>query len=1253
MQVLRKFLCACVLIFLEATLAWASITGTISGIVTDASGSVVPGVTVTAINTQTAIRSVVKTDAKGFYSFTDLAVGTYNIQAEQKGFKIYEKDGIVVDANSAIRVDIALEVGTVAEKVTVSSDTVQVETQSTQMGEVINSEKLTAVPLDGRDFTNLLDLQPGVVPNAYAGQASEMGNRPVAGGSGNAGNQSMNGQREAANGFMINGANVEEGKNNGTAAIPNLDSLAEFRIITNNFDAEYGNYSGGQVNVVTKSGANDFHGDAFEFLRNTIFDARDYFANTPGDTAGKYNQNQFGGTLGGPIKKDRTFFFADYQGTRQIIGETRTTDVPSPLDITGNLSDGIAGTLGGSVNSDCSANPSTCWSQVLSNRLGYGVSPNEPYYQSGCTSTTWTGPTDTTGCVFPNQTIPMTAWSPVATAIIAKNYIPPPNGSFVNSHGQTIDTFTSNTGEQRLRDDKVGLRVDFNTRLGMLSGYYHGDDYVLHSPGRVAPGFGSLDRGRVQVAVVSLTKSFGSTSVNEARFSYLRSAQVIGFPSGGLGVPLSSLGFVTPWGPSGGISPISPSIEGVPSISLGSGLASIGVASSPTKQFNNTFQWQDNYTKIIGRHSLKFGGQFHYDQLDDRNYFDEDGGFGFNKDETGASFASFLLGAPSSFTQASQQLLDSRSKYFGVFAQDSWRVTPDLTFNFGVRWEFVNPWYDIQNKLETIIPGVQSVVFPGAPTGYLVPGDPCTPGGAPGCIPSSLAPTQYHNFSPRLGLAYSPSADSGFIAKLTGGPGKTSIRLGYGIFYTNVEDLGLFQELGDAPYGEFYSSTTPMDLATPYDFRSSGAVIPQVFPFTFPPANVSAKNPDTTFPWATYEPISGALAYNYHNVTPRTEDYELSVQRQFGTNTVLSLSYVGNQGHHLVTELEANPGNEALCNQLNQPPFTPTPGTPFTPFCDGSSGGAENNNGNGPYVLPQGVTTYPSAATPVVETTAPCANNAAVTCNAINSLYTVLGPNMGDNPYISTIAQSSYKSLQVSVRHNSGLSSFLLGYTYSKCRDNASGLEEGVNPFNPRLSTGLCFFDVTHNFIGSYEQHIPFDRLFHATSGWANKLAAGWEISGITTFATGLPVQMSEGDDNSATGTQNTEAPIDLPNYTPGGGPLYMDKNPRHGNAYFNTNLFSFEGTDPISGAWMTAQIGNSPRTFFHGPGLNNWDLALLKDTKLTESKSLQFRFEAFNVFNHAQFSNPDGNIDDGTFGQVTSTSQGPRILQAALKFLF
>jgi len=1164
----------------------------------------------------------------------------------------------------------------VTEKVTVESQAVHVETQSTQMGEVINSQKMTAVPLNGRDFTNLLSLQPGVVPFQYANalQDSNLSDRTV-GGSGalNGGNQSINGQRETSNGFMVNGANVEEGKNNGTSIIPNLDSIEEFRIITNNFDAEYGNYSGGQVNVVTKSGTNSLHGSVFEFNRNTAFNARNYFS-PPGD-APKLIQNQFGTTVGGPIKRDKLFFFADYQGTRRIFAPTQTAFVPD-----GSF-DGVTptGQSGYALSPTESANLSggaTVQGQQLASNLSaalpYPVAVGEPYFFTGCTSGSGATPCVFPGTAsFPGGVVPTAAFSAPSVKLLP--FLPgpfPPN----TVNGQNFPNFTTSAFDQRLRDDKGAFRLDANTRYGMLSAYYHVDDDTLLNPfpnsGATVPApnigaFTATDMTRAQVLVLSDTKAFGSTAVNEFRFSYVRNAAHLFTPSGGLtqnGQPitLASLGFTTPVGSgstfNGGVAPIAPQFEGVPNIAFAGELSptTIGVPADTPNQFNNTFQWQDNFSKVIGTHSIKFGGQFHYDQINDRNLFGENGAYTFDGSETGSDFVDFLIGAPGFFIQASKQILDSRSKYMGLYGQDSWRVTPNLTLNYGLRWEFSQPWYDTQGKLETLIPGKQSVLFPagtcdgctGAPTGWVVPGDPG--------VPKTLAPTQYHNFSPRIGIAYSPAWGSGLLATLTGGPGKTSIRAGFGLYYSAFEDLTGFQEIGDAPFGLFWFQSGSFFQA-PFMDRGDGSAV-QRFPFTFPP--VPVKQPDPNFNWAQVEPISSSLAFEHTNKLPYSEHYELSIERQFGSNTVVSVSYVGNQAHRLLTSIEANPGNQQLCLQLNDAPFNPNPGTQNCgPF-------GESNQ----YTLPPGVD-YPSAATAAVQLVpaSTCGTHGPAQC-VVNGTYTVLGPQnnvqvFGNNPFEATIAQSSYNSLQASVRHTGSYSTFLFGYTYSKCMDDASELIEGINPFNPKLSTSLCAFDVKHNFVASYETKIPFDRLFHTTEGWKNKLASGWAISGITSFVSGLPVSLSYPNDNSFTGTAGTSAPIDLPEFIPGGS-IYINKNPRSKQPYFN-NILPTQNPDgsvtcPGPGGIFCdepfGQIGNAKRRFFYGPGLNNWDMALLKDTKLTESKTLQFRFEAFNIWNHAQFSgqlSPGfGSFGSNGFG-VISAAYDPRILQAGLKFLF
>ena len=1174
-----------VFVLFAVALASAGITGSISGVVTDKSGAVISGASVTATDILTGVQTTQKTDAKGFYNLPTLAVGTYNLEIKQVGFKTYLQTGLVIDANSALRVDASLAIGSINEKIEVSTEAAQVETQSTQMGEVIEGSKITSVPLNGRSFMGLLALQPGVSPyQCTSSNCNDTTNgigadeTSVSGDQTN-GTQSVNGGRLGSNGFMVNGADAQEGVHNGAAILPNLDSISEFRIITNNFNAEYGNFSGGQINVVTKSGTNQFHGDVFDFLRNTDFDAANFFA---GGTRGDFKQNQFGGTIGGPIKKDKVFFFGDYQGNKQILGQTQSFAVPTAQDRMGNLAD-EAGALTGTV-------AGVNWANTLSTELT-GVQGNvadgEPYYFPGCTFT------GTNPCVFPNATIPTTAWSPVALATL--KYIQAPNANLPNGANYQASSYN-----QHLTDNKFGLRLDTNTHYGTLFGYYFFDQFSVTTPyaqGITFPGFDSGVQGRAEMINLGLTTTINNSTVNDVRLVYLRDRYFGGIPIGGTGVPLTSLGFEAPSGTganfNGGIAPINPALEGVPSFVFNN--YNFGLPQDALRQFNNTYQIIDNFTKIVGTHTLQFGGDFHYDQINERNYDDANGAYTFDGSETGLDFADYLIGAPVNFTQASQQLLDSRDKYFGVYAQDSWRARPTLTINYGLRYEIMTPWYDTQNKLETVIPGEQSRVFPTAPLGLVVPGDPG--------VPRTLAPIQYHNFAPRIGFAYAPDVTEGLLGKIFGGPGKTSIRAGYGIFYSAIEDATGFVEVGDAPYGLYYSSPEPTLLATPFIDRGTGLNRGQKFPFTFPPTNVSPKNPDTSFNWTQATPISGADYLYPHNKIPQVQQFEFSLQRQLGSATVMSASYVGSVGRHLLTFEDSNPASAALCLSLNA--LLPS-NAQCGPF-------GEDNT----YTLTNGTT--------------------------VNGTRPTFGSNFGSNPYMITAVSSSFNSLQVSVKHTEKYANFLVAYTYEKSIDNGSSSFDATNPFNPRQSRALSVFDVPQDLTVSYTVQLPFDKL---TGGRGKRITGGWALSGITIFAKGEPIQLSETDDNSLSGTFADT--IDVPSYNPGNGPLFINKNPRNsaGQPYFNPNYFQ---TEPLG------QVGNAMRRFFSGPGINNFDMALLKDTQITERTSVQFRAEAFNIFNHAQFNNPSGDINNsgaGGFGFVTS-ARDPRIMQLALKVLF
>ena len=1180
-----KAFAALTLIFCSVSIARAGVGGSISGSVRDSSGAAIPQATVTATETGTGVQQTATSDDTGSYSFLSLPVGRYDIEVARAGFKPYRRTDVVIDVNGALVVDAVLEVGGRNDSIVVSDSAVHVETVNSQMGEVVTGSQMTAVPLNGRSFTDLLSLQPGVVPTTSITSSSvqDVGAAVLSpSGDLNPGTISINGQREFANAFLVNGSDVEEDVNMGAAIIPNLDSIAEFRILTNNCDAEYGEFSGGQINVVTKSGANAFHGDGFEFLRNTDLDARNFFS----PARGAFDQNQFGGTLGGPVRKDKIFFFGDYQGTRSTQGvDTGQIPVPSLQDGMGNLSD-LATSF---VTTDAEGKTipttvsGTSWAGVLSNRLGYAVTSGEPYYTPGCSTAT---------CVFPGAVIPTSAWS--APAINLLKYIPTPN----NSNG----TFSTSAFNQTLRDDKGAYRLDANTRWGMLSAYYFLDDWSQNNPYPVAqgganvPGFSALYRGRSQLMDLGGTKTLSATALNEFRFSYLRDANDLGKPVGGVGVTLASQGFQV--GPGTlGIVPLSPKTEGVESVGFNS--FTIGTNTNELKQAGNTFQVLDNFSKVIGTHTIKVGGEFHYDQINVNAIAQFNGSFLFFGTETGSDFADFLLGIPSQYNQSQLQPFYGRNKYLGLYGQDSWRVTHNLTLNYGLRWDRIEPWYEKYNQIATFVPDEQSVVFPGAPAGILYPTDPG--------VPRTLAPPGNRDFAPRIGLAYSPSVSGeGVLARILGGAGKTSIRASYGMFYTAIEALTISVMSANAPYGTTYTSPAPPLFATPFVTAASGESHGQVFPVTLAPLNSSAKHPDDSIDWARFEPITGLPNYLTTNRIPYTEEYMLSLERGLGANTVVGLNYVGTQAHHLLVIEEANPGNPKLCLLLSNPDNLAPGQTPCGPFGEDT-----------PYTTSTGA--------------------------LIQGTREPLGSNFGSNANQATIGNSNYNALQVTVRHTSKRLNVLAGYTFSKSQDQASNLGEEVNPLHPALSKALSAFDVTHNFVASYDYQIPLERIFGMSSRWGE----GWELSGITHFSSGLPVTLVNLGDNSLLGSEPNGVNnfgVDEPDYA--GGPLDLNQNPRNGQPYFNLAQFSENAL---------GTPGNAKRRFFHGPGMDNYDMALLKNIRLTESKSLQFRIEGFNIFNHTQFFGPqsvDGNIGSSTFGEVVN-AEPPRLVQLGAKLTF
>jgi hypothetical protein len=791
----------------------------------------------------------------------------------------------------------------------------------------------------------------------------------------------------------------------------------------------------------------------------------------------------------------------------------------------------------------------------------------------------------------PYGRIPQRAWAAPAKSLLP--YIPAPN------RGSNI--FSTSSNNETLEDDKGAARIDSNTRWGLLSGYYHTDDYSLDNPyptgqgGANVPGFNALSSGHAQLASLGLTSTLSANTVNELRVSYMRDANRIGQPAGGVGPTLVAQGFHDAAG-APGIVALDPKIEGIENVSFND--FTIGVDTTGVVQANNTYQWSEDFSKVAGKHTLKLGAMMHFDQVNINPNPIYNGAFLFQGTETGSDFADFLLGIASSYSQGDSNAFYLRNEYAGIYGQDSWQARPGLTINYGVRWDLLPPWREKYNQIQTAELGQQSVVYPGAPAGLVFPGDPG--------VPQTLSPAGYRNFAPRLGLAYSPGATDGWLGKLGGGPGKTSVRAGYGIFYTAIEGLSAGIMSANPPYGYDYNSFAPPLFETPFVTAASGQSVGQRFPEPIPASGASAARPNTAVDWSQYLPITGMPAFYYRNSTPYTESYSFSIQRQVARNTLLTAGYVGSQAHHLLVLISANPGNPALCLSLSRRedvmPGTPTCG----PF--GESGA------------------YTTAGGQVIQgTRGPFNSNfAAVT-------------------YQKTIGNSVYNSLEVLLRHSSGPMELMLGYTYGKSLDESSSLAEAVNPLNQRLSRALSAFDMRHNFVASYDWKLPFERLLGRGDRWAG----GWSLSGITRFSTGLPVTLYNNNDTSLLGTipngiNNTG--VDTPDYLPGS--LAVNTNPRGGKAAFNTSLFSL----PAIGT-----LGTAARRFFYGPGIVNYDVALHKSVPVSESRSLELRVEAFNVFNHAQFYGAaavNGNITSGSFGRVTSTA-APRLVQLAVRFSF
>jgi carboxypeptidase family protein len=1163
-------LCLCLLVLLGTAQLRADVTGSIVGSVRDKSGAVLPNASVTATQTATGYTRTVASDASGLFSILALPPGRYRLTAAVPSFQQGVIDNIDLNVNDALRFDFDLKVGSVNESVSVDANALQVQTVSTATGTTIDSPQILAMPLNGRSYLDLLSLQAGVSPANTNGSYNDRG--PASGLYSSSGNVSTDGQPEYANAFLVNGAEVNETRNMGAGLIPNADSIAEFRLLTNSFSAEYGKFSGAVMNTVTKSGTNRFHGTLFEFYRNQGLDATSYFD----PTKAELKQHQFGGVFGGPIWKDKLFFFTDVQQTRRVAGaSTGVVQVLSNDERNGIFPDSV---LDSAVQGDA-------WAATLMSRGGGTIVAGVTKYNQLGTAVTTTG-------LDPNRnpvSVPGHDISAYMDPVTQKTLSLIPASNLPNGFD-----FSDSSHAGSIIDTNLGQRIDFvNKMTGDWSFYYHYDDATAVQPVYQqaymgitnVPGFPVTVPSRNQLFSMSNTKTFGTTAVNVVRLQFFRTAVRTAQPDASSTISgYDKFGFNTDPTTGGLINTGTPGYPPSLPMMLFNSFA-VGNNWLNLYQPDTTYGIGDTFSKTMGKHSLSFGGDLRDYQLNARNECGPNGYFLFSGNETHSDVSDYYIGAPGQFVQCSVQLLDNRTRYGALFVADAWKVAPSLTVNLGLRWDVARPWSDVFGRLTTPVPGVQSTKFPDSPTGNLVPGDPG--------VPSTISPTQYNNFAPRIGIAWAPSGG-------IWGENKTSIRAAYGVYYLGAADNGNFGIIGDAPWGLYWASPQPTEFASPYVTRANGVSQGQHFPFTFP----SGPGPFPNFKFGSLMPLYVPGYYN-HNKTQMAEHYNLSIQRQLDKSTVLTVGYVGTQGHHIQVGQDLIYGNAALCQSL-------------APNCGpGGEGG----------VYTQGGQTFYGTFTGQI-------NNQLISQRYTNSNG---GPVVAfaQATYLANAGNSNYNSLQVSAERRARDLTFLVSYTYAHSLD---GVSAKFDPRDPSRAYGASTFDLRHNLVMSYNWDVPFARLLGS-----RRITTGWHITGISRFYTGAPVSVKSGGDFAL-----TNIGLDYP--TQVGSIQKLDPhNPAH--TFFNTSAFA---SGLSCGYEICGVTGSAKQYLFSGPGWVSTDLGLEKDTKITEAMAFNVRFEMFNVFNHTNFlpSGVIGNANSGQFGQATTAAPG-RIGQISAKFIF
>jgi hypothetical protein len=1190
------------------TPAWSQeVTAAIVGTVTDPSGAPINGANVTATDVERGVIWTAKTNDTGAYTILRIPIGNYRVKVEMRGFAISEVPPFTLVLNQTARVDVAMKVGAVSETVEVTSAAPLLQTQSTEVSTLIDANTNVSLPLAARNYLQLTLLAPGVTNVDPEGMRLPHRMR-------DSGRPYINGNREQANEYLLDGILSSEDKNNETGYQPTPDAIQEFNLITQNASAEFGNYQGGVVSVSVKSGTNNFHGNVYEFFRNDALDANKAVAGwTRGinngvlgfDSQGvqkkpELRYNQFGGTFGGPIIKNKLFFFADYQAQRNVLAGPTGAQLLTSRARNGDFGQ-LCTDFGGAFNGAgvCSGG---------GKQLVYPPGPNA-------------------GQPIPNNNLAaagLTASQVVTNLLALAKYYPQPQ----------IDNFKSNnyfySSGNRLNNNQGDLKIDY-----IMSGKDHlfgrWSQWDLNQPtftGCVFCNAGS-DEGSdqpVRNGVVDWTHTFGPNLLNEARIGFNAVRYDERF------TPTSPLGNISQQlGIAGGNAQASGLVE-IQIPGANGGAASLGLRNLIQVFHTTQGQFEDNFVFTRGRHSIKTGFQF-VRERQDYIYQGNNGalGFlsvGFANGGTGSGLSDFWLGgvASPSFRDTGGVVSNPaklRGNIFGVFLQDDWRVTPTLTLNLGVRFEDHTPLYETNNR---------AVNF-GLYTGTIY-----TPTGVDGSAKFGNKALRNNylgigDWLPRVGISWTPSSLNG----------KTVVRAGLAISQfqegggSNEEltlnlPFGILQQNGQGTLSQGFGATNPapcpaVNMACYDGTDTKGVVGPRlrIYDQNFKPSNVTQWN--------------------------------LSIQQQLSNSLTFQIGYVGQRGAHLL-----NFEDIAQRVGLNAQGKIAQPGELIV------------SQRAGPFLGGGDV---------------PCSNTPGARCGTAGSLYaadqtpvnatgafaccgSLAGTNMSN-------AAHKYNALQAVLqkRMNNGLEG-QVAYTWSKCMTNSPGYfgtgwgstnatSSGGQPgweniYNPRKEWGPCYWDQTHILTSYVTYQLPFGRgkqFGHDLNPAVNALVGNWEIGGIVTLHSGNAFTLNEfggwgiGGDTSHTGGIEPDTLSGRPNCS-GSIKVQKQKVPAQGGQpayiqWFDTANIS----DPANNTFGTCGIGN-----IRGPAYANVDMSLHKGFLFTETKELQFRFEALNAFNRPVWTfnggPANGSFDHGSpiLGRVVN-SQGERILQLGLKFSF